>query len=58
VNYVTQPAAFVRRSAVKNYLVDERFDYQMDRELWLRLGKTAHSVHRMDAVLAIDRQPR
>lgn len=53
-NFVVQPAAFVRRSAVDGLLVDERFDYAMDRELWLRLTARGRGV-RVDEVLAIDR---
>jgi glycosyltransferase involved in cell wall biosynthesis len=53
-NFVVQPAAFVRRSAIEGPLVDERFDYAMDRELWLRLARRGRPV-RVPEVLAIDR---
>lgn len=53
-NYIIQPAAFIRRSALGKSLVDERFDYMMDRELWLRL-KRSHPFVRLHRLLAIDR---
>lgn len=53
-NFIVQPAAFIRRSAVEETLVDERFDYSMDRELWLRLTERYQAV-RTAEVLAIDR---
>jgi len=53
-NFIVQPAAFIRRSAVEEQLVDERFDYSMDRELWLRLTERYQAV-RITEVLAIDR---
>jgi glycosyltransferase involved in cell wall biosynthesis len=54
INYVIQPAAFVRRSAIGAYLADERYQYAMDRELWLRLA-ASHRFGRLDRILAIDR---
>jgi glycosyltransferase involved in cell wall biosynthesis len=54
INFIVQPAAFVRRSAVSSVLADERFDYAMDRELWLRLAPGSRFA-RVDHVLAIDR---
>ena len=53
-NFIIQPAAFVRRSVLESKLVDERFDYAMDRELWLRLTENWDAV-RVPEVLAIDR---
>jgi glycosyltransferase involved in cell wall biosynthesis len=53
-NFVIQPAAFIRRSALGDHIVDEEFDHSMDRELWLRLG-AARRFARVDAILAIDR---
>jgi hypothetical protein len=52
--HILQPAAFVRRSALTDKMVDESFDIAMDTELWLRLGST-HSVVRMDRILAAER---
>ena len=53
-NFIVQPAAFIRRSALNEQLVDERFDYAMDRELWLRVTEQYDAV-RVPEVLAIDR---
>jgi glycosyltransferase involved in cell wall biosynthesis len=39
-NFVSCPATFVRRSAFEQVgLLDERFRYSMDYDLWLRLGR-------------------
>jgi GT2 family glycosyltransferase len=41
-NFVSCPATFVRRSAFDQVgLLDERFRYSMDYDLWLRLGRRA-----------------
>lgn len=53
-NFVIQPAAFVRRSALVGGFANEDYDYCMDRELWLRLGQRHHFL-RLDKVLAVDR---
>jgi glycosyltransferase involved in cell wall biosynthesis len=53
-NYIIQPAAFVRRSALEGRLADESYHFVMDRELWLRLGRRRRFL-RIDRVLAIDR---
>jgi glycosyltransferase involved in cell wall biosynthesis len=53
-NYVIQPAAFVRRSALGDVIADEEFDSAMDRELWLRLGEE-HGFTRLNRVVATDR---
>ncbi|MDQ6769187.1 MAG: hypothetical protein M3Z54_04290, partial [Gemmatimonadota bacterium] len=53
-NFIIQPAAFIRASAIGNVIADEAFDYTMDRELWLRLGRSSR-FRRLDNVLAIDR---
>ncbi len=54
LNYVYQPAVFLRRSALDDTIVDESYDSFMDRELWLRLGRE-HRFQRVSKVLAIDR---
>jgi glycosyltransferase involved in cell wall biosynthesis len=54
LDYIVQPAAFIRRSALADGFLDESFHFAMDWELWLRLGRT-HRIARMDRVLAIDR---
>jgi glycosyltransferase involved in cell wall biosynthesis len=53
-NFIIQPATFVRRSALDDWLVDERYDYAMDAELWLRLSRR-HGFARINKVTAIDR---
>ena len=53
-NFIIQPTAFVRRTALGAVVADEAYDSAMDRELWLRLGRD-HSFARLDKVLAIDR---
>jgi glycosyltransferase involved in cell wall biosynthesis len=51
---IFQPAAFVRRSAIGDALVDESFDIAMDTELWLRVRDTLRLV-RVDRILAAER---
>ena len=53
-NFIVQPAAFVRRSAVGDRLVDDAFAYSMDRELWLRLAREGRP-ERLGVPVAIDR---
>src|SRR6267142_219479 len=53
-NYIIQPAAFIRRSALGDRLVDEAYKSAMDRELWLRLGRSQR-FQRIGKILAIDR---
>jgi glycosyltransferase involved in cell wall biosynthesis len=53
-DFICQPAAFVRRSAIGDGLVDETFHYAMDYELWLRLAAESRFA-RLDRILAIDR---
>jgi glycosyltransferase involved in cell wall biosynthesis len=53
-NFISQPAAFIRRYALEARIADEAYDYSMDRELWLRLGRH-HRFVRLDKVLAVDR---
>jgi glycosyltransferase involved in cell wall biosynthesis len=53
-NYLVQPAVFFRRSAVGAYVANEGYDYAIDRELWLRLGRKS-KFRRLNSVLAIDR---
>ena len=56
-NFIIQPSAFIRRSALDTFIADETYDFAMDRELWLRLGR-GHRIARLDKVLAIDRHHR
>jgi glycosyltransferase involved in cell wall biosynthesis len=53
-NFIIQPAVFIRRRALLDGFVDERYGYRMDRELWLRLARD-HVFRRIPRVLAIDR---
>jgi glycosyltransferase involved in cell wall biosynthesis len=52
--HILQPAAFVRRSALGDGIVDESFDLAMDTELWLRLRRS-HPFVRLDRILAAER---
>jgi hypothetical protein len=52
--FLVQPAVFIRRSAIGECFVDESYQFAMDWELWLRIGRTRRFV-RMDRVLAVDR---
>lgn len=53
-NYIGQPAAFIRRSALTDPMLDESFHFAMDYELWLRLAQK-HRFARIDRVVAADR---
>jgi glycosyltransferase involved in cell wall biosynthesis len=53
-NFIVQPAAFIRRSALGATLVDETFHYAMDYELWLRLGQERR-IAKINHVVAVDR---
>jgi len=55
LDFITQPAAFIRRSAIIGPLLDESFHFAMDYSLWLRLLASGHRFARIDSVLAIDR---
>ena len=54
-NFVIQPAAFIRRSAVDDVLLDESYDFTMDRELWVRLRGRGSRFARLPLIAAIDR---
>lgn len=56
-DYIVQPAAFIRRSAVGARFVDPTFDFTMDYELFLRLARQ-HRFRRLDRIVAIDRHHR
>jgi glycosyltransferase involved in cell wall biosynthesis len=53
-DFLIQPAVFVRRAVLGERMVDERYDYTMDYELWLRLAER-HRFVRLDRILAVDR---
>ena len=52
--FLSQPAVFFRRKALGDRFLDERFQFAMDWELWLRLARSCR-FHRLNRVLAIDR---
>jgi glycosyltransferase involved in cell wall biosynthesis len=54
-NFILQPTVFIRKSALRAELVDERLEFTVDRELWLRLWREGHRFARIDRVVAIDR---
>lgn len=53
-DFILQPAAFIRRSALDGAIADETLDFAMDYDLWLRLSARAPFA-RMDRIAAIDR---
>jgi hypothetical protein len=55
VNFIGQPVAFIRRSALSDPMLDESFHFSMDYELWLRLDAANHRFHRINRVTAVDR---
>ncbi len=52
--FLVQPAVFFRREALGDRFLDERFQFAMDWELWLRLARSC-TFHHLNRVLAIDR---
>jgi len=54
-NFIVQPTVFVRRDVLGESLVDERLEFTVDRELWLRLWQEGRQFARLDRVVAIDR---
>jgi glycosyltransferase involved in cell wall biosynthesis len=54
-NFIVQPTVFVRRDVLGESLVDERLEFTVDRELWLRLCQEGRQFARLDRVVAIDR---
>jgi len=55
LDFIVQPAAFVRRSALSEPMVDETYHFAMDYELWLRLAEHDCGFARIDRITAIDR---
>lgn len=55
LDFITQPAAFIRRSALTEPMLDASFHFAMDYELWLRLAAAGAHFARIDRVVAIDR---
>lgn len=55
VNFIGQPVAFIRRSALTEPMVDESYDFTMDYELWLRLAARGCRFMRIGRITAVDR---
>ena len=55
VNFIGQPVAFIRRSALSDPMLDETYHFAMDYELWLRLDREGHRFHRIPRITAVDR---
>lgn len=51
---LSQPAVFLRRHALADKFLDDRLEYGMDHELWLRLSRQG-SFTRLNRILALDR---
>jgi glycosyltransferase involved in cell wall biosynthesis len=56
VNFIGQPVAFIRRSALSDPMLDVTFDFAMDYELWLRLVAEGRRFRRIRRIVAVDRQ--
>lgn len=54
-NFIGQPVAFIRRSALREPFLDESFDFCMDYKLWLDLSAADSMFRRIDRVTAVDR---
>lgn len=55
VNFIGQPVAFIRRSALDEPMLDESYHFAMDYELWLRLDARGRRFHRINRINAVDR---
>jgi len=55
VNFIGQPVAFIRRSALSDPMLDETYHFTMDYELWLRLDAQGRRFHRINRITAVDR---
>ena len=55
VDIISQPTAFIRRSALAAPMLDETYHFAMDYELWLRLDAGNHRFAQIDRFIAIDR---
>jgi len=58
VNFIGQPVAFIRRSALTEPMLDESYHFTMDYELWLRLDREGHRFRHIDRIVAVDRHQR
>lgn len=55
VNFIGQPVAFIRRSALTEPMLDESYHFTMDYELWLRLLSEGCRFARINRITAVDR---
>lgn len=55
VNFIGQPVAFIRRSALSEPMLDESYHFTMDYELWLRLANAGSRFMRIPRITAVDR---
>jgi hypothetical protein len=55
VNFIGQPVAFIRRSALGEPMLDETYHFAMDYELWLRLEAAGARFDRINRITAVDR---
>jgi glycosyltransferase involved in cell wall biosynthesis len=55
VNFIGQPVAFVRRSALSEPMLDESYHFAMDYELWLRLDREGRRFQHINRIVAVDR---
>lgn len=55
VNFIGQPVAFIRRSALADPMLDETYHFTMDYELWLRLDREGKRFKRISRITAVDR---
>jgi len=55
LDFIVQPSAFARRSALRDPMLDQSFHFAMDYELWLRLFEVGARFARINRLLAIDR---
>jgi len=55
VNFIGQPVAFIRRSALTEPMLDESYHFSMDYELWLRLHAKGSRFRRINRLTAVDR---
>jgi glycosyltransferase involved in cell wall biosynthesis len=58
VNFIGQPVAFIRRSALTEPMLDETYHFTMDYELWLRLAAKGCRFRRISRITAVDRHQK
>ncbi|PKQ36681.1 MAG: glycosyltransferase [Actinobacteria bacterium HGW-Actinobacteria-1] len=55
VDFISQPAVFIRRRVLAEPMLDESFHFTLDYELWLRLASRGAVFARIPRILAVDR---